>query len=114
MDMPDKDAEDSDSEPSHDESAEPVRFGAEFGPNSPTGTTKGVGLATFKRLVWISNLGGLLLVAIALEMAIAYKMFWWALATGIAGVIVALFPSNYEIMGMDAPPDLAEDDSVEQ
>ena len=51
---------------------DPVRVGAEFGPDSISGTTKGVGLATFKRLVWISKLGGLLLVAIALEMAIAY------------------------------------------
>ena len=92
---------------------DPVRFGAEFGPDSMSGTTKGVGLATFKRLVWISNLGGLLLVAIALEMAIAYKMFWWALVTGIAGVIVALFPSNYEIMGMDAPPEMADDEQQE-
>ena len=48
---------------------DPVRFGAEFGPDAMSGTSKGVGLATFKRLVWISNLGGLLLVAIALEMA---------------------------------------------
>ncbi len=52
-------------------------------------------------------------MAIALEMAIAYKMFWWALATGIAGVLVALFPSNYEIRGMDAPPDLAQEESVD-
>ena len=89
----------------------PIRFGAEFGPESISGHTKGVGLATFKRLVWISNLGGLLLVAIALEMAIAYRMFWWALVVGIAGVLVALFPSNYEIMGMDEPPDLANDES---
>ena len=92
---------------------DPVRFGAEFGPESISGTTKGVGLATFKRLVWISNIGGLLLMVIALEMAIVYKMFWWALATGIAGVVVALFPSNYEITGMDAPPDLADVDSTE-
>ena len=91
----------------------PVRFGAEFGPESISGTTKGVGLATFKRLVWISNIGGLLLMVIALEMAIVYKMFWWALATGIAGILVALFPSNYEITGMDAPPDLADSDSTE-
>ena len=90
---------------------DPVRFGAEFGPDSMSGTTKGVGLSTFKRLVWISNLGGLLLVAIALEMAIAYKMFWWALVTGIAGVIVALFPSNYEIMGMAAPPEMANEEA---
>ena len=92
---------------------DPVRFGAEFGPDSISGTTKGVGLATFKRLVWISNIGGLLLMVIALEMAIVYKMFWWALATGIAGILVALFPSNYEITGMDAPPDLADSDSTE-
>lgn len=92
---------------------DPVRFGAEFGPESISGTTKGVGLATFKRLVWISNIGGLLLMVIALEMAIVYKMFWWALATGIAGILVALFPSNYEITGMDAPPDLADVDSTE-
>ena len=92
---------------------EPVRFGAEFGPDSLTGTTKGVGLATFKRLVWISNFGGLLLVAIALEMAIKYKMFWWALIVGIAGVIVALFPSNYEIMGMDSPPEMADDETTD-
>ena len=85
----------------------PVRFGAEFGPDSMSGTTKGVGVATFKRLVWISNIGGLILVAVALEMAIAYKMFWWALATGIAGVLVALFPSNYEITGMDEAPQMA-------
>ncbi len=88
----------------------PVRFGAEFGPDSISGTTKGVGLATFKRLVWISNLGGLLLVAIALEMVIKYKMFWWALFTAIAGVVVARFPSNYEIMGMDEPPEMAEEE----
>jgi hypothetical protein len=92
---------------------DPVRFGAEFGPESISGTTKGVGLATFKRLVWISNIGGLLLMVIALEMAIVYKMFWWALATGIAGILVALFPSNYEITGMDAPPDLADTESIE-
>ena len=92
---------------------DPVRFGAEFGPDSISGATKGVGLATFKRLVWISNLGGLLLVAIALEMAIAYKMFWWALVTGIAGVLVALFPSNYEIMGMDSPPEMADDETTD-
>jgi hypothetical protein len=28
----------------------PVRFGAEFGPESMSGTTKGVGLGTFKRM----------------------------------------------------------------
>ena len=88
----------------------PVRFGAEFGPDSISGTTKGVGLATFKRLVWISNLGGLFLLAIALELAMVYQMFWWALAAGIAGVLVALFPSNYEIVGMDEPPEMSEEE----
>ena len=91
----------------------PIRFGAEFGPESISGTTKGVGLSTFKRLVWISNLGGLALVAIALEMAIKYQMFWWALVTGIAGVVVALFPSNYEITGMDEAPKMQENESEE-
>lgn len=86
----------------------PVRFGAEFGPASMSGSTKGVGMATFKRLVWISNLGGLLLVAIALEMMIAYKMFITGVVTLVAGVIVALFPSNFEIAGMDEAPQLAE------
>jgi len=85
----------------------PVRFGAEFGPQSITGNTTGVGLSTFKRLVWISNLGGLILLAFALEMIIVYKMFWWGLGVGIAGVAIALFPSNYEIVGMDEAPDLA-------
>ena len=53
------------------------------------------------------------MVAIALEMAIEYQMFWWALVVGIAGVMVALFPSNYEIMGMDEPPEMAVDDESE-
>ena len=89
--------------------ANPVRFGAEFGPESVTGSTTGVSLSTFKRLVWISNIGGLCLLAVALEMIIAYNMFWWGLAAAIAGVIVALFPSNYEIVGMDEVPDMAEE-----
>jgi hypothetical protein len=89
--------------------ADPVRFGAEFGPDSITGTTTGVSLKTFKSLVWISNIGGLCLLAVALEMIIVYKMFWWGLAAAIAGVAVALFPSNYEIVGMDEVPDMAEE-----
>ena len=90
------------------EKNKPIRFGAEFGPDSVTGTTKGVSLATFKRLVWISSIGGLVLVVIALEMAITGGG-WWALAIGMAGIVIALFPSNFEIVGMDAPPDLVED-----
>ena len=79
---------------------DPVRFGAEFGPKRTENST-GVSLSTFKNLVWISNLGGLILCAIALEMIITGQ-FQWGLACMIAGVIVALFPSNYEIVGMEA------------
>ena len=46
---------------------DPIRFGAEFGPKRTERTT-GVSLSTFKNLVWVSNIGGLILVAIALEM----------------------------------------------
>jgi|TARA_B100000902_G_scaffold5335_1_gene6946 hypothetical protein len=80
-------------------SNEPTRFGAEFGPKR-TANSKGVGLTTFKNLVWISNVGGLILCAIALEMIITGQ-FELGLLCMVAGVIVALFPSNYEIVGMD-------------
>ena len=43
------------------------RFGGEFGPYRKEGTP-GVSLSTFKTLVWTSNIGGMLLVVIALEM----------------------------------------------
>ena len=79
---------------------DPVRFGAEFGPKR-TGTSTGVSLSTFKTLVWVSNLGGLLLVAIGLELMIVQSEFFMALGCIIAGVIVAMFPSNYEIVGME-------------
>ena len=78
---------------------DPIRFGAEFGPKR-TDRTTGVSLSTFKNLVWISNVGGLVLVAIALEMMITGQ-FWLGLAFMIGGVAIALFPSNYEIVGMD-------------
>ena len=42
------------------------RFGGEFGPGRGPNTT-GVTLSTFKTLVWISNIGGLLLVVLSLE-----------------------------------------------
>jgi len=75
------------------------RFGGEFGPVR-SGETKGVSLSTFKSLVWTSNLGGLLLVAISLELFT--KANWiWATVCLIAGIIIALFPSNYEIVGME-------------
>ena len=43
------------------------RFGGEFGPFRKEGTP-GVTLSTFKTLVWTSNIGGMLLVVLALEM----------------------------------------------
>ena len=49
-------------------------------------------------------------MVLALEMAIVYKMFWWALLAGIAGILIALFPSNFEIRGMDEPPELATEE----
>ena len=83
---------------------EPVRFGAEFGPYRSQ-HQKGVSRSTFKTLVWISNLGGLILVVIALEMMIVQSRFYWGLAAMIAGILVALFPSNYEIVGMEKTED---------
>lgn len=75
------------------------RFGGEFGPYRKPGTT-GVSLSTFKTLVWTSNIGGLVLVVLALEMLFVRQMFFWGLMALLAGVAVALFPSNYEIIGM--------------
>ena len=75
------------------------RFGGEFGPYRKPGTT-GVPLSTFKTLVWTSNIGGLLLVVIALEMLFVRQMFFWGLMALLGGVAIALFPSNYEIIGM--------------
>jgi hypothetical protein len=49
----------------------------------------------------------MLLVVIALEMLFVRQMFGWGLASLILGVLIALFPSNYEITGMDegqSPP----------
>lgn len=76
------------------------RFGGEFGPLRRPNTT-GVSLSTFKTLVWVSNIGGLLLVVFALEFLFVEQKFGYGLAFLIAGVIVAMFPSNYEIRGMD-------------
>jgi hypothetical protein len=85
------------------------RFGGEFGPYRKEGTP-GVSLSTFKTLVWMSNIGGLVLVVIALEMLFARQMFGWGLASLILGVIIALFPSNYEIVGMDDGESPPQDD----
>ena len=77
---------------------DPVRFGAEFGPKRTKRST-GVSLSTFKTLVWVSNVGGLILFAIGMELMIR-KSFWFGLGCIIFGVAIALFPSNYEIIGM--------------
>lgn len=82
------------------DSADPVRFGAEFGPKRSANST-GVSLSTFKSLVWVSNLGGLLLFAIGLELMIVQQSFYIGLGCIVAGVAIALFPSNYEIVGME-------------
>ncbi|MFL2882366.1 MAG: hypothetical protein ACJ0CN_04245 [Candidatus Poseidoniaceae archaeon] len=85
------------------------RFGGEFGPYRKPGTT-GVPLSTFKTLVWTSNIGGLILVVLALEMLFVQQMFMWGLVTLIAGVVIALFPSNYEIHGMSDNDDEGNED----
>ncbi len=84
-------------QPEHDGAQ---RFGGEFGPSRGENTT-GVSLSTFKTLVWVSNIGGLLLVVLALEFLFVEQKFGLGLGFLIAGVIVALFPSNYEIRGME-------------
>tara|TARA_B100000029_G_scaffold110037_2_gene101626 strand:- start:5953 stop:6282 length:330 start_codon:yes stop_codon:yes gene_type:complete len=91
---------------------DPVRFGAEFGPKRTENST-GVSLGTFKNLVWISNLGGLLLVAIGLELIMVQQQFYLGLAAIVGGVAVALFPSNYEIVGMEAIQGGDEPEDVE-
>ena len=79
---------------------DPVRFGAEIGPKRTKAST-GVSLSTFKTLVWVSNLGGLLLFVIGLELMSVQQRFYLGLGCIVAGIIIALFPSNYEIVGMD-------------
>ncbi len=76
------------------------RFGGEFGPSRGENAT-GVHVSTFKTLVWVSNIGGLLLVVFSLQFLFVEQRFGLGLGFLIAGVIVALFPSNYEIRGMD-------------
>lgn len=86
------------------------RFGGEFGPYRKEGT-KGVSLSTFKTLVWTSNIGGLLLVVLALELLFVVQNFIWGFISLIAGVAIALFPSNYEIVGMEEPDEELEEKS---
>ncbi|MAP60163.1 MAG: hypothetical protein CL978_08040 [Euryarchaeota archaeon] len=85
---------------SKDTKSDAQRFGGEFGPFRK-GDTTGVSLSTFKSLVWISNIGGLILVVLALEMLFVRQMFGWGLLALLGGVAIALFPSNYEIVGMN-------------
>ncbi|MGB2373615.1 MAG: hypothetical protein ACPIA6_07955, partial [Poseidonia sp.] len=80
------------------------RFGGEFGPYRKEGT-QGVTLSTFKTLVWTSNIGGLLLVVLALELLFVQQRFNWGFLALVLGVAVALFPSNYEIVGMNEDDD---------
>ena len=82
------------------EDKEPLRFGAEFGPKRSS-RSSGVSLSTFKTLVWVSNLGGLILFVIGLELMVVMQSFYLGLVCIVAGIIIALFPSNYEIVGMD-------------
>ena len=82
------------------EDKEPLRFGAEFGPKRSS-RSSGVSLSTFKTLVWVSNLGGLVLFVIGLELMVVMQSFYLGLICIVAGIIIALFPSNYEIVGMD-------------
>jgi len=84
---------------------DPVRFGAEFGPHR-TKRASGVSLSTFKTLVWVSNLGGLILFAIGMELMVRGS-FWFGIACIVIGIVIALFPSNYEIVGME---DMVEED----
>ncbi len=85
---------------SADKETSAQRFGGEFGPYRREGT-KGVSLGAFKTLVWTSNIGGLILVVIALELLFVRHQFLWGLLFGILGTGIALFPSNFEIVGMD-------------
>ncbi len=87
---------------------DPVRFGAEFGPKR-TKSSSGVSLSTFKTLVWVSNVGGLVLFAIGIELMIR-NSFWFGLGCLVLGVFIALFPSNYEIVGMNEVEDRASGD----
>ena len=83
------------------------RFGGEFGPYRKPGT-EGVTLSTFKTLVWTSNIGGLILVVLALELLFVQQQFTCGFLALVAGVAVALFPSNYEIVGMNDDEDVED------
>tara|TARA_B100000902_G_scaffold366910_1_gene389057 strand:- start:8150 stop:8440 length:291 start_codon:yes stop_codon:yes gene_type:complete len=92
-----------------EEPEEPIRFGAEFGPYRSS-RSSGVSLSTFKTLVWTSNVGGLILMVIGLELLIVTHSYTWAMLCFVAGVAIALFPSNYEIVGMEQDENQSESD----
>ncbi len=92
-----------------EDSDDPIRFGAEFGPYRSS-RSSGVSLSTFKTLVWTSNVGGLILMVIGLELLIVTHSYTWAMVCFIAGVAIALFPSNYEIVGMEEEETQSESD----
>jgi hypothetical protein len=47
-------------------------------------------------------------------MMIVQQRFYWGIATLLAGVLVALFPSNYEIVGMKSEVDGDESSEDEE
>ena len=74
------------------------RFGGEFGPYRKPGT-EGVSLSTFKTLVWTSNIGGLILVVLALELLFVQQQFTWGFLSLVAGVAVACSPQTTKLWG---------------
>ena len=61
------------------------RFGGEFRPVRGPNTT-GVSLSTFKTLVWVSNVGGLLLVVFAIEFLFVEQKFGLGLGFTTTGL----------------------------
>ena len=50
-------------------------------------------------------------MVIGLELLIVTHAYTWAMICFIAGVAIALFPSNYEIVGMEQEETQSEPDS---
>ena len=51
---------------------------------------------------------------IALEMLFVRQMFFWGLMAILGGVAVALFPSNYEIVGMSDDAEISQKMSIKK
>ena len=49
------------------------------------------------------------MVALALELLFVQQAFGWGFAALVGGVAIALFPSNYEIVGMGDDEDESGD-----